>query len=128
MLFIYPMWDHESQRIGKQKCTPLGYKLHGIAELLGFLGLFIFIIVCIYLWFRHGLGVFDKRQFWWMAIPFGIGLVAEFLYAYSWRLATRKGFHYNYDTCEASWMEDGKRLTFKWKSGQSPDANPVDIP
>jgi len=35
MLFIYPIWDNESQRIGKQKCTPLGYKLHGTAEGLG---------------------------------------------------------------------------------------------
>ncbi len=30
MLFINPMWDNESQRIGKQKCTPLGYRLHKI--------------------------------------------------------------------------------------------------
>gem|GEM_PF-3837790 len=25
MFFVYPMWDNESQRIGKKKCTPLGY-------------------------------------------------------------------------------------------------------
>ena len=41
MLFIYPMWDNESQRIGKQKCTPKGYNLHVIAELLGFIGLLV---------------------------------------------------------------------------------------
>jgi hypothetical protein len=52
-----------------------------------------------------------------MAIPFGMGLIAEFLYNYSWRLAIRKGFTYNYDTQEASWMEDGQRRTFKWESG-----------
>ncbi len=111
------MWDHESQRIGKQKCTPVGYELHGIAELLGFLGLLLFIIVCVYLLGRRSLGIFDIRQLWLMAIPFGMGLIAEFLYHYSWRLAIRKGFTYNYDTQEASWMEDGKKQTFKWESG-----------
>ena len=34
MLFIHPMWDNESQRIGKQKCTPAGYALHVIAEMV----------------------------------------------------------------------------------------------
>jgi 4-hydroxybenzoate polyprenyltransferase len=113
MLFIYPMWDSENQRIGKQKCTPLGYKLHGIAELLGFIGLVIFVIVCIYLWVRHSIGMFNTYQFWWMAIPIGIGIVAETLYVYSWRLAARKGFQYDYKTGEASWIDDGERQTLR---------------
>jgi hypothetical protein len=25
MLFIYPMWDSESQRLGLKACTPRGY-------------------------------------------------------------------------------------------------------
>jgi hypothetical protein len=119
MLFFYPMWDHESQRIGKQKCTPLGYKLHGIAEGLGFLGFFLLIILCAYLLYRHQVGTFNRHLFWLMAIPFGLGLIGEALYCYSWRLANRKGFHYDYKTQEASWIEDGERQTFKWKSGQS---------
>jgi hypothetical protein len=32
MLFINPMWNSETERIGKQRCTPLGYALHGISE------------------------------------------------------------------------------------------------
>lgn len=44
MLFIHPMWDNESQRIGKRKCTPAVYALHAIAEMIGFAGLLIRII------------------------------------------------------------------------------------
>src|SRR5688572_13576293 len=33
MPFINPMWDSESERIGKQKCTRLGYALHEIPGL-----------------------------------------------------------------------------------------------
>ena len=52
MLFLYPMWDSESQRIGKKKCAPLGYRLNGIAELLGFIGLILLTAVAVYLKFR----------------------------------------------------------------------------
>ena len=31
-MFINPMRDSESQRIGKQKCTPLGYRLHTASD------------------------------------------------------------------------------------------------
>lgn len=41
MLFIHPTWDHESQRIGKQKCIPVGYALHVIAGMIGFVGLLL---------------------------------------------------------------------------------------
>lgn len=107
MLFIYPMWDHESQRIGKQKCTPLGYRLHGIAELLGFIGLFLLIIVCAYLGYRRHVGTFHAFQLLLMAIPVGMGLIGEVLYHY----ATR----------EASWMEDGQLRVYKWKPNQDMD-------
>lgn len=128
MLFFYPMWDSESQRIGKQKCTPLGYNLHGIAELLGFFGLILLVVVSVYLWVRHSLGILDKHQFWWMAIPFGTGIVAECLYLYSWRLADRKGFLYDYKTGETSWIEDGERQIFRWESNQASIGTPVERP
>ena len=35
------MWDNESERIGKQRCTPLGYALHVVSDLIGFLGLLL---------------------------------------------------------------------------------------
>jgi hypothetical protein len=113
MLFIYPMWDNESQRVGKQKCTPLGYMLHGIGELLGFLGLLLLLGVCIYLGYRAFRGTFYTSLFWMLAVPIGLGATGEILYRYSWRLATRKGFEYDYEKCEASWLEDGQRRVYK---------------
>jgi hypothetical protein len=32
MLFIHPMWDSETERLGKKACTPTGYALHGLAD------------------------------------------------------------------------------------------------
>jgi hypothetical protein len=110
------MWDHESQRIGKQKCTPLGYKLHGMAELLGFIGFFLLLVVLAYLGHRKQVGTFHAQLLWLIAVPFGMGLIGECLYHYSWKLAARKGFQYDSRTCEASWMEDGQKRVYKWES------------
>jgi hypothetical protein len=122
------MWDNESQRIGKQKCTPLGYRLHGVAEGLGFLGFLLLIIVCAYLGYRRYAGTFRTDLFWMLAIPFGMGLIGEILYHCSWRLAVKKGFQYNYETREASWMENGNKLTYKWKPNQASEATSEPAP
>jgi hypothetical protein len=61
MLFIYPMWDNESQRIGKQMCTPLGYKLHETAELLGFIGLLLLLSTVAYLAYQGFVGAVNDN-------------------------------------------------------------------
>lgn len=114
MLFIHPMWDNESQRVGKQKCTPGGYALHGIAELIGYVGLSALLAVpAVWAW-NWFAGTFRASLFWLLAVPFGIGLVSEVLFLYSWWLALRKGFRYDYERREASWMEGGERRTYKY--------------
>jgi hypothetical protein len=114
MLFIHPMWDHESQRIGKQKCTPAGYALHVIAELIGFLGLLLLLGVPAVLACSWLAGRFHASLGWLFAVPFGLGIVSEVLFQYSWWLALRKGFHYDYERSEASWFEAGERRTYKY--------------
>jgi hypothetical protein len=116
MLFIYPMWDNESQRVGKQKCTPLGYKLHGIAELLGFIGILLLLATSAYLAYKAFGGAFRVALLWLLAVPFALGSIGEVLYWYSWRLAAKKGFQYDYDKREASWLEDGQRRVYKWNA------------
>ena len=115
MLFINPMWDNEAERIGKQKCTPLGYTLHGISDLLGFIGLLLLFGNGAYLGYRSIVGTFSASLLWLFAIPFGLAIIGSILYAYSWRLARRRGFHYDYDNREASWLENGQRRTYKYK-------------
>jgi hypothetical protein len=114
MLFIHPMWDHESQRIGKQKCTPTGYALHVIAELIGFLGLLFLFAVPVILAWSWLAGTFHASLWWLFAVPFGLGIVSEVLFQYSWWLALRKGFRYDYERSEASWLEKGERRTYKY--------------
>lgn len=106
------MWDNESQRIGKQKCTPWGYTLHGVAELLGFIGLLFLFGLLVYFIYRSVAQSFESSLFWLLVIPFGVGIVSRALYQFSWDLAVRKGFSYDYDKREASWIENGERVTY----------------
>jgi hypothetical protein len=115
MLFIYPMWDHESERIGKQKCTPLGYWLHGLADLIGLIGLLLLLGLGVFLAYRGLSHSFHASLFWLLTIPFGVGLIGQILFLFSWSLAYRRGFEYDYEKAEASWVENGERVTYKWK-------------
>ena len=119
MLFIHPMWDHESERIGKQRCTPIGYALHGIAELIGFLGLLLLPAVPAVLVWRWFAGTFHASLWWLFAVTFGLGVVSEVLFRLSWRMALRRGFQYDYKSCTASWLEAGKRRTYKYPADLS---------
>ncbi len=114
MLFINPMWDNESERIGKQRCTPLGYALHVISDLIGFVGLLLLLATGAYLGYRGIDGTFHGSLLWCFGLPFGLAFVGSALYYYSWVLARRKGFRYDYDTREASWIEHGERQAYKW--------------
>jgi hypothetical protein len=116
MLFIHPMWDHESQRIGKRKCTPIGYAIHVIADLFGFVGLVLLFVVPLVLVLKRMAGTFNALLLWLLAAPFSLGIISEVLYQYSWWLALRKGFHYDYQRCEASWVEAGERRSYKYSA------------
>ena len=111
---MHPMWDNESQRLGKQKCTPTGYAIHVIGELLGFFGLLLLIGIIIYLVYKGFAGSFSTALLWLLAVPFGVGFISEFLVQYSWWLALRKGFRYDYDLREASWLEGQIRRYYKY--------------
>ena len=115
MLFIHPMWYSESQRLGKQKCTPTGYTLHVIAELIGFVGLLLLLVVPLILFSAWVLGTFRTSLWWLFAIPFSLGVLSEVLMQFSWWLALRKGFQYDYERSEASWIEAGERRTYKYQ-------------
>jgi len=118
-MFINPMWDSESQRLGKQKCTPRGYRLHLVSDLVGFFALFLLLATFVYLRFRSALGSFHESLWWLLAVPLAVALGGTLLHRYSWQLAERKGFQYDYETCEASWLEDGQKIVFKWPAAQA---------
>jgi len=101
------------------RCTALGYALQAIARVLGSIGFFLFPVILIFLiGYKIVFGTFDSSLYWLFAVPFGVGFIAEILFLTAWFLAGKKDFDYDYETREASWIENGKRITYKWKSEQ----------
>jgi hypothetical protein len=125
-MFIYPMWNHESQRIGKRQCTPLGSRLHLVAEMIGFTCLLLIPCIVIYLAYRGLSGTFQPRLWWLLAAPFVGALIGDVIYAYSWRLASQRGFEYDEDKCVASWDDNGKRVTYRYETGPRDSGEPDD--
>ncbi len=124
MLFIHPMWDNESQRIGMQKCTSFGYSLHGYGELIGFLGLLALVVTVGYMVFLAVIGSFGSSSWWLLSIPFGMGIISEVMVQISWMIAKTCGFEYDYEKREASWIEDGKRTYYKYAQQGNAEGRP----
>lgn len=118
-IWFPPIWDSESERIGKQKCTPLGARLHGISDLFGFMSLLSLPTVLVTLLFEVFRGTFQRHSLWLLIVPYVFTNIARCLYSYSWNLADRKGFRLD-DNRVASWIEDGEERTFKYGGQQSP--------
>ncbi|MEO1132336.1 MAG: hypothetical protein AAFX40_06465 [Cyanobacteria bacterium J06639_1] len=116
MLFVHPMWHHESQRVGKQKCTPLGYALHVIAELIGWAGGLMFFLAIANLIVAAIANRFHVALLGVLLMSLLLGVISEGLYRLSWYLARRKGFCFDYERCEASWIEAGQQRTYKYPS------------
>ena len=111
MLFINPIWDNEAERIGKQKCTPVGYALHMLSDLIGFVALLVLLGAAVYLVYRGIVGTFHTSLLWFLAVPFGLAVIGSLLYRLSWWAAFQRGFQYDAQSREASWVEEGQRRT-----------------
>ena len=116
MLFFDPMWHSDTEREGKWRCTPLGYSLHIASEVIGWTGLITLLAVGATLARMALGGGFRWALVWLLLAPLAIGVLSEFLFRYSWALAARKGFRYDPERYEASWIEDGRRVTFRENS------------
>jgi hypothetical protein len=112
MLFIHPMWDSETQRLGKKACTPAGYALHVFAEWIGFLGFLILVISGIVWLWRWLAGAPRGLAVAGLTLALVMGVTSEVIFHVSWRLALRRGFQY--DGHEASWSENGSRKSYRF--------------
>lgn len=121
-MFIPRMWFDEVERIGKQRCTPFGYALQGFGELVGFVGLLMLLGVPIYLVYRAIAGTFSWPLLWLLAVPFAVGIVGSLLVQFSWFLAQRKQFRYDYERRVSSWIEGGQERTFTYADWQTEQA------
>jgi hypothetical protein len=112
MLFISPMWDSENQRLGLKTCTPLGYTVYSIGELMGFVGLLLLVAVPGFLVVRLFRHQFSARDLWLLLIPLVVGVVGRFLLILGWKFATKRQFHYDCDTRKARWIENGNERVY----------------
>lgn len=115
-----PIWDSESERIGKQKCTPLGATLHSCSDLLGLMSQLSLPTILAILLRNLFRGTFQRHSLWLLLVPYLLTNIARFLYSYSWKLADRKGFRYGDDRV-ARWIEDGQERTFKYEGQSCPE-------
>ena len=115
MLFIHPMWSSETERLGKEKCSSIGYKLHVISELIGFIGLILLFSAIIWLICRAISSEHTFPSYWILLIPFAIGIISEIMFHYSWFLALRKDYEYDYESDTVQWIENNQKKSFKYK-------------
>jgi hypothetical protein len=113
-----PIWDSESERIGKRKCTPVGAMLHTVSNLIGLASLISLPAVLVTLAVEVVKGTIQGRSLWLLLVPYAFTNLARLIYGYSWKLAERKGFEYGDDRV-ASWMEIGIGRSFKYEGSKS---------
>jgi hypothetical protein len=127
MWFINPMWDNEAERIGKLRCTPLGYRLHLVSDLIGLVGLLALIGSVGFLIYRGLIGTFHPGLLWLLAVPVGLGIIGSALFDISWRIARNQGFKYDSESRTASWLEDGKRRTYNYARDEDEPSSEHDV-
>ncbi len=115
-MFIPLIWDNESQRIGKQRCTPLGYGLHIFSDLISVTGLLVLLGSLSFIAYQAVHGAFALPLLWLVAAAVAIGIVGRMLLHYSWHLAFRKGFRYDQKLCQATWFENGQQQSYRYQS------------
>jgi hypothetical protein len=52
---------------------------------------------------------------WFLAIPFAIAIVGNVIHSYSWHLADKRHFKYDYEKCISTWGDDsGNHQSYKY--------------
>lgn len=118
-MFIPRIWFDEVERIGKQRCTPVGYALQVVGEYIGLVGLLLLLGVPVYLAYRGIVGTFNWSLLWLLTVPFVVGIVGSVVVALSWSLAYRKQFRYDYERRVSSWIEGGQERTYTFGDWQA---------
>jgi len=111
--FIYPMWDSENQRLGMKACTPFGYNVRCIADIIGFSGLIFLLVITGFLIHRYLLRhQFESRWLLLLLVPLVVGFAGRVLFEFGWGLAAKKKFEYDSQTMTVKWIEDGHKRVF----------------
>ena len=115
MIFIHPMWDSEGQRLGMKACTRTGYAIRVLADLIGFTGLILLVLVPCLLAIRFLHHQFSTRDLWLLLAPLIVGVIGRVLFEFGWSLAAKKKYQYDYKTMTVTWIEDGHEKFYEYK-------------
>ena len=97
--------------------------LHVISDLMGFIALICLLGVLIYLVYARIRGQFTWGMLWFLVVPFTIA--GNILYSYSWYLADKHQFKYDYEKAISTWVnESGVQQSYKYGT----DADKMDQP
>ena len=97
------MWSSENERKGFQECTPAGYVIYGIAELILVAFYLSALGVAMYVLSSLVQGLLSARRFALLALPAGLLTAGWLLSKTAWYLAERKGFKYDHKENKCTW-------------------------
>ena len=88
-------------------------------ELVGFLGLLTLLGIPVYLAYRGIVGTFEWSLLWLLAVPLVLGIVGRVMVEFSWWMASRKNFHYDYERRESTWIEAGEKRSYTYSDWEA---------
>jgi hypothetical protein len=80
--------------------------LHGISDLIGFIAIICLLGVIIYLAYACFRGEFISSTLWYLLVPFTIAILGNVLHSYSWYLADKRQFKYDYEKSTSTWVDE----------------------
>lgn len=112
MLFFHRMWDSEIERIGFRKCSPAGYQIRHLGELVGFIGLVWFVGALLYLLYTAVTLSFTLASLRLLLWPLALGVLSDILVLISRMAVNRKDFQYNEGERRSSWRVENRLVTY----------------
>jgi hypothetical protein len=117
--FAPRIWFDEVERIGMQRCTPIGYAINVVGGLFWFLAILEVPAIPVYLVYRGIVGTFDYSLLWLLIAPFVTLFVGSYLIGQSWALANRRDFNYDYQRRESTWIRNGVSRSYTFDDLQT---------
>lgn len=91
--------------------------LHGISDLIGFIATVSLLCVVIYVVYSGVTGEFRLSMLWLFCVSFAIAIGGNMLHSYSWHLADKRRFEYDYEKDISTWVdESGVQQSYKYRS------------
>jgi len=112
MLFVYPMWDSENERLGVQACSRSASILRGIAELFGALSFYLLVCIILFILYKLSANEYTNELLYFILIPFFIGILCEILFHIAIKKLSNVSYDFNSSSGITTWIENGERKSY----------------